>query len=210
MTRSLLVALTLCLGACSPASVRGQIDGDNVGGARSAFFDTVDFDFGVLGSIEYVVVAITDLPNGCDVLEDLYTTVEPTCDDVCDAYIDIVEDNKIKQDDYFILWMVANTEDGDEGEFDFDEELGDEEFTASYSAFDAAPLYDAGDCEDECEDGDLLDADIEDGKDGTLVIKKSDSDVVIGNFDVDFGGDDRLTGSFKAEECDMSDWIWFF
>jgi hypothetical protein len=189
--------------------MRGQIDGERVQGPRSAFFDTLDLDFGVLGSIEMVIIVVTSLPDGCDVLDDIYSTFEPSCEDLCDEYIDIAEDYSLNADEYYMLWMTANTEDGDEGEFDFDNDLGDEEFSADYFSFDARPLHDTDDCEDACKDGDLLDAEIEQGKDGTLVINRADSDVVTGRFNIEFGGNDELTGSFKATECDMSQWIWY-
>ncbi len=210
MTRPALIALTLGLCACSPASIHGTIDGDPVQRARSAFFDTIDLDFGVLGSLEYTIIVVTNVPEGCDVMEEMYSTVELTCDGLCDAYIDTYEDFNMHKDEYYTLWMTLNTGDGDEGEFDFDDDLGEEEFTADYSSWDARPLQDAGECEDECEDGDLLDADVEDGDDGLLEIKSADSDTVVGRFDIEFGGSEELKGSFKASECDMEEWSIFF
>jgi len=204
--RRLLIALTSVVCACSPASIHGQIDGDPVAGARSAIFDTIDLDFGVLGSIEQLVIILTSVPDACEALDDLYSISELGCDDICDEIVDMGEDYSFNQDEYYTITIVANTEDGEEGEFDFDDKLQDEEFTADYFAFDATAFQDSDECEDQCEDGDLLDGDLEDGDDGVLTIKKSDGDVVAGKFEIEFGSDE-LKGSFRATECNMSDWL---
>ena len=198
----------LLLAACGPASVSGRVDGEGVGGASDAFYDEIRIDFGPFGELEYLVVMVSDFAPGCDIFEDFFTTIEPTCDDLCDEYIGYAEEYHLGRDDYWSLAFVVNVSDGIDDVFDFDEDLGDSEFTASFSSWDTRPLHDPAECEDACEDRDLLEAEVDEGKDGELELA-DEGDRIRGRFDLQLGGDDALKGSFSAHACDMEEWIWF-
>jgi hypothetical protein len=203
------VSLLVVLAACSPASVRGQVDGEGVGGARDAIWDELSIDLGPLGEYSVTAVILTDFPEACAVFEGFYEDAfQLSCDDVCDEYLELAQTYDLDREAYWSLSLSINTSDGFEGTFDFDRELGDDEFVADYSAWDATPLQDAGVCEDTCEDGDLLDPDTDEGEDGTLELEGiDDEDVLRGQFETSFGGEDGLQGSFRATRCDMSEWF---
>jgi hypothetical protein len=188
------------------------VDGDRVGGASDAFYETIEVDLGGLVQFNWLIIMITDFGEGCDVFEEIFETVESNCDDLCDEYVDIAEAFKLQSRDYWTFTMIAvNDNDDFEGEFDYDDEPFEEEFTATFSTFDVAPLLDHGDCEDECEDLDLLESDDELGDRGDLEITHWDEgDTITGRYEVEFGGDEGVKGGFKAEHCNMKDWLWFF
>ncbi len=199
--------LVTSLAACGPASVGGSVDGERVGGARDAFYDTLRLDFGPFGELEYLVVMVTDFDEGCAVFEEFFDIVEFSCDDLCDEYVDVAEQYRLDARQWSLA-LVVNTSDGIDGAFDLDDELGDGEFTASFTSWDTAPLRDPTTCEEACEDGELLDSDVDQGEGGTLELAE-DEDRIKGRFELELGGDDRLDGSFTATECDMADWLFF-
>lgn len=208
MHRARWIPLVLTLSACGPASVSGVVDGQRVGGARSAIFDALELDFGPIGEVNVLYVILTDVPNACDVYEDFFENIEPNCEDRCDDYTDIA-DEYLGRPEYWQINLVAVTNGSFEDDFDYDEgQLDNDEFALSFLRYDAEPLYDNDDCEDECLDGDLLVPDEETGNGGDLEIVEYDSkDFVKGRFEVDMGGDEDLRGSFNAEYCNMAEWI---
>lgn len=198
--------LLATLFACAPVRVGGIVDGEPVRGASDAIFDTVDVDYGWFGSWRGTIVLLTEFPDACEVYEALYD-VEPTsCDDLCEEYIEVVEAHGLRADHYWSTVIAINTASGEEGTFDLDQDLGDEEFALGLYDYDNVPLQGADACEEACKDEDLLVPDIEEGEDGELEIDRADHDVVQGRFEVEFGGDDRLDGAFSARPCDMDDW----
>ncbi len=208
MRRTGWIPLALALAACGPARVGGVVDGDRVGGARTAIFDTIE----LFGS-DTVVVVLSDVPDGCNAFEDIYDALltNADCDDVCDD-LERPAKEYLGRKTYWTATITSFTTGSVEDDYDYEDgPLGDEEFNLSFSWYDAGPLYDPGDCEDTCDDGDLLDPDTEHGNSGDLEIVEYDSrDVVRGRFEVNMGGGEELRGSFTAEYCDMSDWFpWF-
>ena len=200
--------LLLALAACGPASVSGSVDGERVGGARDAFYDELVIDLGPLGEFTFVAVFVSDIPDACQVFEEVFETIEPVCDDRCDEYIDIADTFGLGHDEYWALAMVFSADGSIDGEYDYDADLSEDEFTAAISRYDTSVLQDAGTCEDACEDGELLLPDDEDGNSGVAELER-DGDELKGSFDIDLGGDDRLKGSFRATECDITDWFFF-
>lgn len=208
MIRAGWIVLLAALSACGPASVSGVVDGQRVGGARSAIFDALELDFGPFGEVNVLVVVLSDIPNSCDVFEDFFETIEPNCEDRCDEYTDIAQD-ALGAKEYWQMNLTAVSTGSFEDEFDYEEgQLENDEFNLNFLRYDAEPLYDSGDCEDECQDGDLLVADQETGNGGDLEITEYDSkDFVKGRFQVDMGGDEDVQGSFTAEYCNMGEWL---
>lgn len=208
MNRLSWLPLVGLLGACGPASVSGVVDGQGVGGARDALYDTLELDFGPLGELNVMLVIVTDIPQACDVYEEFFETVEPNCESRCDDYMGIARDY-LGSKEYWSLTISAVSNGSFENTYDYeDDQLDDEEFALGFARYDAEPLYDADACEDACQDGDLLVPDEETGNGGDLEITAYESgDYVKGRFDVDMGGDERLRGSFTAAHCDMVDWI---
>lgn len=192
------------LAACGPASVSGEVDGDRIGGARDAIYDTVEF-----GPFELMVVVITDFPDACTVYEEFWETIEPNCDDRCDDYRDIAEDY-LGGKDYWSLALAIVPGGSFEDEYDYEPDIpGEDEFNLAFRKYDVEPLYDADDCEDARQDGELLLPDLENGNDGDLEILLYDDDdeIVKGRFEVDMGGEEALRGSFTATECNMVEWL---
>lgn len=199
----------LSLVGCGPAALHGAIDGEPVGGARDAFYDTVGVDLGPLGEYELLIVMLTDFADGCEVIEELSEAGGPGCDERCEDVVDVAEDHGLRGDRFWSTTFSVNTSDGVDREFDYDSDLSDGEFTASFSAWEGAPLQDPAICEDSCEDGELLVADTEDGEKGELELAQ-DGEILRGRFDVGFGGDDGARGSFAARPCDMAEWTDIF
>lgn len=195
----------LLAAACSPVGVSGSIDGARVGGARDAIYDTVGVDIPFLGDIEVTIVILTDFPDACATFESFYDEAIGTCDDVCEEYTQLQQELHLNQEGYWSTVLTVNTSDGTDGTFTFDTNPDDGEFAAGYNAYDAVPLRDAGDCEDACDDGELLVPDSEGAEEGELEMAAKD-DRLTGKFDVNFGGEDGLRGSFSAAPCDMGDW----
>lgn len=202
---SLAFALAATAVGCGPARVGGSIDGDHVGGARDAIYDRVSVDLGFLGDYEVTILILTDFPDACATYESFYDDAIDTCDNVCESYTVLAEELHLNQESYWSTVITVNTSDGTDGEFDYDADIGEGEFAAGFFAYDAVPLRDAGDCEDTCNDGELLVPDIDDGESGELELTEHD-DQITGKFDVAFGGEDRVGGTFNASPCDMSDW----
>ncbi len=211
MSRLLWALAAAGLWGCGPASVSGVVDGDSVGGARSAVYDTIELDFGAFGEANFMVVMLTDVPDACEVFEDFYTKIEPNCEDTCDNYRDVAEEF-LGSKSYWRTDLLVLANGSFETDYDYEEDvLGSDEFQLNFYRYDAEPLYDADACEDTCLDSELLAPDRESGNGGRLEIVEFDStdDFVRGKFEVDMGGDEDLRGSFRAEHCDMGDWIPF-
>lgn len=196
----------LCLvAACGPAHLGGTVDGEPVGGARDAFYDSLSVDLGPLSYDAHVVV-ITNFADGCEVFEEFTETFEPNCEERCEAYLEIAETYHLRGESLWSATLYANTSDGVDAEFDLDPAVGDGEFSASFAIWDGEPLQDVDACEEACKDNELLESDVEDGEDGVLTLEEGD-ELLRGRFEVDFGGDDAVSGSFAARPCDMENWI---
>ncbi len=197
----------LFLTACGPASVSGVVDGERVGSAQDAFFDVVELDFGIFGEVNFLVVVLTDVPDACDVYQDVFAGNFQTCEDRCDTYVQIGEDT-LGKDSYWSTTLIAHSDGDFIREYEYDEDLGEDEFTLGFARIDTTAMYDQATCEEACRDGELLEADNETGNDGVLDIKDFVSgDSASGNFNVDMGNDEGLRGSFTAHECDTSAWL---
>lgn len=205
--RSGWVLGALAMAACGPVSGGGVVNGDRIGGARSAIFDQLDVD--ILG-FEYqeTLVTVTDLPDACHLTEDLIDVVSDggDCDDLCDGYTDVAEEYHLTPRQYWSVTLSANTTDDEEGEFTFDRDLEEGDFVGDLSWLDGETLFDRDRCESVCEDEDWNDEG-EDGEDGELDIASNDGDQLQADVSVDFGGDDHVDLHFTAERCDMSDWF---
>ncbi|MCB9685010.1 MAG: hypothetical protein H6738_07695 [Alphaproteobacteria bacterium] len=205
--RAALVASVLALGGCGPVSGGGSVDGERFGGGQSAIFDRFDFDFfGV--DWEQTTIFLTDIPDACNTMEDMAEafTDANDCDDLCDNYQDVAEKRHLVSRRYWTMSVVVNTSDDREGSFDFDRDLADGDFVADFSWLDGEQAFDRDLCENACEDDDF-DDDSEDGEDGDLEILQHDSDLLEGDMQVDFGGDDSANMHFTADRCDMTDWL---
>lgn len=193
--------------ACGPASVSGVVDGDRIGGARDAIYDTLELDFGVFGEVNAMAIIVTDFPNSCEVFEAFFETIEPDCDDRCDEYRGIAEEF-LGGRDYWALSLVLISGGSYEDTYDYEpDQIGEDEFQLVFNKYDTEPLYEASTCEDACEDAELLVPDVENGNGGELEILVEDGDIVKGRFDVDMGGEEDLRGSFTATECNMAEWL---
>lgn len=203
----LLPLFAVGLVGCGPASVSGMVDGDRIGGAVDAIYDTLEVNLGPFGEVNVMLVILSNIPDSCQVFEDFYENVEPTCEDRCDGYMETAEDY-LGGKEYWALNLSLVSNGSFEDTYDYEEgQLEDEEFQLSFFKYDAEPLYDEDACIDACEDLDLLEPDTENGNDGDLEILEEDGDLVRGRFEVDMGGDEGLRGSFTATECNMVDWL---
>ena len=197
----------LFLTACGPASVSGHVDDERVGSARDAFFDVVEFDAGIFGEVNFLVVVISDIPDACEVYQDVFADAFQTCEDRCDDYTQLAED-ALGKDSYWSTTLVAHSDGDFVREYDYDADLGSDEFSLGFARLDATPMYDQDTCESSCEDGELLDADNETGNSGGLeIVEYVRDESVKGNFEVDMGSEEQLKGSFKAHKCDTSSWL---
>ncbi len=209
------IAAVFGLSGC-PNTMNGKVDGDTVGPARDAIYDIAEVDFfGVEAA--YVMIVITGVPNACEVWED-FDDVDwnDGCDDYCEELNEVAVEH-LHHDFYWNLSISLHAEDDNsvEAEYDWDDEFGEEEFTASVERWDVSLLYDVDACEEECDDGDpVIDDDNgEDAEDGTVVISRYDSsdDIIVGDYEIEFdSADEVVSGQFKATECDLglSDWVW--
>jgi hypothetical protein len=198
------------LAGCGPVRVGGQIDGEGIGGARDAIWDTLSVEFGPF-SYELTTIVLTDFPDACGTYGAFLEAArsEFGCDDVCEEYLGLAEERGLSHDAYWSTVLAVNTSEGQVGTFDLDAELGEGEFDVSFNDYDAVPLHDPGACEAACEAGELLVPEAEAGQDGELELEV-DEDLLLGRFTVSFGGDDGLDGRFVAEPCDMGDWFFDF
>jgi hypothetical protein len=206
MRNSLLSLLLVAVG-CGPASLGGVVDGERVGGARDAVWDDVELDFGPFGEWSATTVLVTDIPNSCEVLDDMADAFEFDCEERCEEYLDVLERHNLGQDSYFALSIYADTSDGAEGSFGHDDEVGEGEFDASFVRWDVSVIADPAACEEACEEGELLESESEEVDGGELELAGFDGDILSGRFTVEFGGDEGVQGSFHAASCDLGD-VW--
>ena len=209
MRRTTLL-LTMLWG-CGPASLSGQVDGERVGGARDAVYDTYSLDFGPFGELEFALVVLTSFPEACEVVEEYSEAARGgDCEERCEAIVAVSEEYGLRDERYWTFSMTVNVSDGEEGVFDYETDTSsveDEEFYGVFSSWDGRALQDQAACEEACEDGELLDPSDEEGEDGELEITRADGETLSGRFDVDLGGDERVRGGFDARPCDTEEWI---
>jgi hypothetical protein len=207
-----LVLAVVVLGACSSNTISGTIDGESVSSARSAIFDEVELDLGILGEYRVFQLLVTDIPDAC-AFYDRLTLVEPSldCDATCIEYAGIA-DEYLGADDYYTLSMNIRSDVLVEDTYDYDAGVdGNDTFSASYTAYDVAVISDANLCEDACEEADpLLGQDADAGQSGLVELThRVEYAQLVGSYEVGFGGEDTVKGKFDAEFCDMGDWIWW-
>lgn len=202
----LRLALLCGAAACGPAGISGSIDGERISGARDAVWDDAELDLGPIGEWETTTVLVSNLPSLCEVLDEL-SDADGDCEERCDRYLEIADEFDLNLDRYYILSVYANTSEGDDGEFEHDGDLGEGEFDADFSIYDATYFQDLDACEEACKDNEIFDPDGEDADDGELDLGGVEDDFLRGQFDIEFGGGDRLQGSFRASQCDLNDWL---
>lgn len=204
-----LIVLTLALAACGPASISGKIDGETVASPRSAAFDEVTIDLGPLGEYKALTIFVTDVGDACQVFDDFYSNIEWGCDEQCEDWSRIAQD-ELGKDEYWSmsLTLVADP-DRVEGEFAFADGLEENHFDGSLTRWDVSTLYDETTCVSTCQDGaDVLGRRVADVTAGSVEVTAYESgEAFDGKFDVTLSDDD-LKGSFRATRCDqMSDWF---
>jgi hypothetical protein len=202
----MVLAAALGLAACNDVDVDGTIDGQEVGGARSAIFGDIDFDIPFIGSIEYTAILLSDVPDACDVFTKMVDAEDAAddCEELCTSYLQIADEHDIEPEEYWSLQLTVNTNDGAVGSFDFSEIAGEtDEFSAFFTRVDGTQIADQAACEAACEDGELLESEEEIPDDGTLELAEVDGDELPGEFTLEFGGTDLLEGSFDADPCDL-------
>jgi len=200
--------LLVGLAACDDVSVEGTVDGEEVGGARDAIYDILDLEVPFVGDIEFTVVVLSDTEDFCEVTQAFADADEDAedCEELCTAYLQVVEDFDLDPESFWTLMLSVNTSDAAEGAFDFEELVAEEgEFTASFSRFDASDLSDQSLCESACEDIELLEAEVEVPESGTTELEAVSDEELPGTFTLEFDGGDALEGSFEADRCDLSD-----
>ena len=198
----------LALAGCGDGiSVQGTVDGQEVMGARDAFYDSVEF-FG----IDVTVVGIADFESSCEVFEGLLDNEETQCDERCEDYIALLEERPIPEDEAFSIILVANVGVGAVGSYDFaNQALNEDTFDGSYSVYDTSPLATLEACIETCEDDgafELLDTDTTDATGGSLEILSETTESLKGEFSLQLDGD-ALEGTFDATPCEISDWVPF-
>ena len=205
------VAAVLLGVGCGPVSIDGEVDGQSVGGARDAIWDEFEVDLGPLGSYQYTAVILTDVHDACEVTDAFAEALreESDCESLCEVYLDTVEQWELSTEGYWTLSLFANTSDDEAGEFAFDPLAEAGEFDATFSRIDSSDLVGQSECEDACEDRELLESSEDDGEDGTLELEAAEGEELSGTFTVEFGGADLLEGDFTATRCDMTDWFGF-
>lgn len=200
------VWIALGLAGCGDVRVDGTVNGQAVGGARSAIFGDIDFDVPFLGSIEFTSVILSDVPDACEVFTELIDA-EAAADDcpaVCASFVQIADDHGLDPVEYWTLNLTVNTNDGAVGGFSF-ADLADEtdEFTASFARVDGAQIADLARCESACEDGGLLLSEDEVPDAGSLELAALEGEELPGELTLEFGGTDTLEASFEADPCDL-------
>ncbi len=205
----LILALALpVLAAGCANTMNGSIDDESVGAARDAIYDELEVGFGGL-SVKIVYVAITGIPDACDALDALWSTGAGSCDDHCEEMGEVAADY-LGGDVYWSLDILMFPEDDVDVEYDHGEGMFQDDFYAEIFRDDVSLVYDQAACEEACEDGDsVVDSDSEGSKDGTIEITSYDEgELIKGNYDIEFGGDDVVKGKFTAEHCDIMDIVY--
>ena len=202
----LLLALALPLLAAGCANtMNGSIDDESVGAARDAIFDEVEVGFAGY-SVHVLYVAITGVPDACEAMDAMLSTSFNSCDDYCEDMNGIANDY-LGRDVYWTLGINLWPEDDPDVVYDHGDDLPQDEFYATISRDDFAMAYDPPACEEACEDfEDVVESDAENSKDGVLEITSYEQeDTLQGTYDIEFGGDDFVTGRVKATYCDFVD-----
>ena len=207
VTRLAALGTALALStACSSTSVRGEVDGTPAVGARTAIFDTIEVNLFGFG-FESTIVMLSDIPNGCEVFEELTRVRTADCVDTC-TDLGSVGNDYLGRDDYWATYIVLNPYDDHVGTYVYDSGLqGEGEFTTTFSALDFSEVYNQESCEDECfANNALITMDDEESDAGTVTIEAFENNVELqGDFEIEFPGDESLRGTFKAEHCNLED-----
>jgi len=175
---------------CAPASVDGEVSGQQVGKIKTAFFDTVSEE-----GFSYMMIYLSDYKATCEEMKAAVDNEETMWPDDSDQVVGV----------FFMMLTVWN-----EADFSFD--LPSE--TGEYKIFN---LYDYTDYVN-LSDGDMLswssiamanESDTVDVSDisafGSVVLDKIDLEgKVKGSFDVTMDGTSAsLVGDFTVEACDI-------
>ena len=208
-----VVPMVLCvvLAACSPASVSGEVGGEKVPAPADAAYDTYTFDVPFLGQVEVMSLVISDVPDFCETWDGFVDNVEPGCDEQCEDWVRLAEED-LGKDAYYNISIVAVYDPARmEGEYRLGGTVpAENEFAGSYVTYDTSHLYDEAGCVEWCQAGNpVVDNDTSNPGGGTLTVDTFDSDKeeVRGSFELAFG-DDTVTGDFKARRCEqISSWF---
>ncbi len=207
MNRIIPLMLALAAG-CSSTSVGGDVDGTRAGRAKSAVFDRVSYSaFGF--SVEATVLLLSDIPDACEMVNDVVDVRESDCVDACTDWVAIADDH-LGRDDYWWTVAILNPYDDDVGTYAINDDLDSEgDANAGFAALDFSELYDQDTCVDECNAGnDIVGFDDEQADAGSVVVDAYENNAEMkGSFELSFPGDDTLTGQYKAEHCQLEDFI---
>jgi len=210
MSRTLPILSLALLAGCDNARLSGEVDGEGVGGAHDAFYDTLEIDLPIIGKHKYLTVMVTDFADGCSVFDDMFAAVDSDCDATCDNVVQSAEEHGLKGDQYWSNTFQVNASDSVNGDFDYDTDLASGHFVSSFSKWDAASFHDKDACVSACNDGTLFASDDTSGSQGQMTLEQQDGDDVIsGTFDIDLDGGGHLAGGFAATHCDMGGWSIF-
>ena len=192
--------------ACGPANIAGKVDGDKVAGATAAVYDDLEVDLGIVDWTAASVM-VSSFPETCDVV-DLALELELDCEQRCEDLVDMAAEHSLGEREWTLTLTLVADNDLEET-YDFDSAPEDDEFNSVFSWWDTAPLRDQDLCEEACEAGELLDSSSDNAVGGEVVVHGLDDQILTGQFDVDFPGNDSLKGSFRADHCDMTSWLLF-
>lgn len=205
MKRTLAASLLFVLAtACSSTTIGGEVDGDNIGGARSAVFDKFD----ILGT-DVILMLVTDMPDGCAVLEDWADVRTGDCNDECED-LSRLGNEHLGREAYWWSGVFMNPYEEDVGTYAFDDEVDDDgEFAGFVSVMDFSDVYDEGTCIDECDAGnEPVATDEEDADGGSVTVDGFENNVEMkGSLELEFPGDETVSGRFKAEHCDLEGFL---
>ena len=193
---------------CGPTRVTGNLGGDNIGGGRDAVIgDEISVELPIVGITRVAPVVITQFAGACDVLE-VFTAALPTdCDDHCEDIDDAIRGASVDKEDAWAIVMLLNASEDLEERFDVALYPTADNVAARYVTWDTTPLEDPNRCEDECEEGDLLEPDVFPFIEGDVRVIDEDSDKIEGELDLSLDGG-SVEGRFLARECDEIDGGW--
>lgn len=215
--RSLILLTVAILGltaGCSPASVDGTIDGEEVGAIESALFDETTFWVDDLNiEIRQATIVLTGMGGGCAAFQQTregrpYTYGNPSegmdCVEQCRA--DIAHMASVGATDPF--WILSHElVMGDTAVATYDHEP----YALNPAAFDATAIQAAIIAESDCPALCQNPAAVEtypiwaDSTAGAFeVTEYAEGDRLGGTFEIEFDGD-VVSGEFEAEHCEMFD-----
>jgi hypothetical protein len=199
---ALLLSLPLLLAACS-GSMKGSIDGERLGDARSALFYAEDVGFGGF-SVTSVQVLLTGIPDACEALTAAADVDHTDCDSACSGLAAVATDH-LDRDEYWNLSVNTSTsQELVEVHGHTDSLSGEEGCNGIARRIDVTSFADATTCGGHCEDGLVtVSATAHYSSAGEVEITGyTDGDSIQGDFQFGFGEGDSVEGSFSATYCE--------